>query len=125
MSKVIASVNSPVGQVKLIGIDQNPCAWSDLPDFVLLGRTSTPAERMLPLYQAGYKPSFFKEQKVAEVGKDEKGVGVKAAVITYDFYVTTPAGLELLVGKSCQPSWFYNFMGDRTIDPEQFNYTWH
>lgn len=37
MSKVIASVNSPVGQVKLIGIDQNPCAWSDLPDFVLLG----------------------------------------------------------------------------------------
>lgn len=89
------------------------------------GRTSTPAERMLPLYQAGYKPSFFKEQKVAEVGKDEKGVGVKAAVITYDFYVTTPAGLELLVGKSCQPSWFYNFMGDRTIDPEQFNYTWH
>lgn len=89
------------------------------------GRASTPAERMLPLYQAGYKPSFFKEQKVTEIGKDSNGVGVKGTTITYDFYVTTPNGLELLVGKSCQPSWFYAFMGDRVIDPEQFNYTWH
>lgn len=69
------------------------------------GRTNRPVDRMKELMQYGFVPNFHRRE---EPSKEDK----KVTVVTYDFYVRSPNGIEVSVGSKSAPSFIDDFINE-------------